>query len=183
MTLPPGRRPIPVDGISATTDPELARSAAELNAWVDYLSHPETNNGPRIYRPVTATNTDGQTLVDMPAAQPLDLENDPHYRVVSALDGFAVVSDELFRAAQGVSGVDEAKINEAYTALTQGCFTFPPPAGHTVAPAPADRGRAAARSATPGCTPSSARSGRTGWRCATTGPGGSSRTRSSTRTT
>ncbi|MBP2320448.1 hypothetical protein JOF56_000833 [Kibdelosporangium banguiense] len=140
MTLPPGRQPIPAPGINAATDPELAESAAELNAWVDYLSHPETNNGPRIYRPVKATNVSGQTLVDVPVAHPYDMENDPDYRVVSALDGFATVSDELFRAAQGVSGVNEVMINEAYAALTQGCFTFPPPAGHSAAPAPTDRG-------------------------------------------
>ena len=120
MTLPPGRQPIPAAGINAATDPELAKSAAELNAWVDYLSHPETNNGPRIYRPVKATNVHGQTLVDIPVGHPYDMENDPDYRVVSALDGFATVPDELFRAAQGVSGVDEAMINEAYAALTQG---------------------------------------------------------------
>ncbi len=141
MTLPPGRQPMPAPGVNAATNPELAKSAAELNAWVDYLSHPETNNGPRIYRPVVAKNISGQTLVDMPFAHPVDLENDPNYRLVSALDGFAMVSDELFRAAQGVSGVNEATIDEAYAALTQGCFTFPPPAGHSAAPAPTDRGQ------------------------------------------
>jgi hypothetical protein len=140
MTLPPGRQPASAPGINAATDPELAKSAAELNAWVDYLSHPETNNGPRIYRPVTAKDVYGRTLVDMPSAKPLDIENDPAYRLVSALDGFAVVSDELFRAAQGVSGVNEATINEAYSAFTQGCFTFPPGPGHSAAPAPTDRG-------------------------------------------
>jgi len=48
--LPPGRQPIPVAWIDAENHPELATSAAELNAWIDYLYHPETNDGPRIYR-------------------------------------------------------------------------------------------------------------------------------------
>ena len=140
MTLPPGRGPIPVSGINAATDPEMAKAAAELNAWIDYLSHPETNNGPRLYRPVVAKNINNQTLVDMPAAQPLDLENDPNYRLTSALDGFATMPDEFFISARAIAGIDEGAISKGYDALAKGCFTFPPPSGLAANPDPKGSG-------------------------------------------
>lgn len=137
MALPPGRGPIPVAGINAATDPEMAKAAAELNSWIDYLSHPETNNGPRLYRPVVAKNIDNQTLVDMPSAQPIDLENDPNYRLTSALDGFATMPDEFFISAKAIAGIDEGAISRGYDALAKGCFTFPPPSGLAANPNPA----------------------------------------------
>jgi hypothetical protein len=130
VTLPPGHGPIPVAGIDAATDPEMAKAAGELNAWVDYLSNPTTNNGPRLYRPTVEKNISNQTLVDMPAAKPLDLENDPNYRVVSALDGFATMPDEFFVSAKAIAGIKESELSKAYDALTKGTFTFPPPADH-----------------------------------------------------
>lgn len=130
MTLPPGRGPIPVPGIDAATDPELAKAAGELNAWVDYLSHPTTNNGPRLYRPTVEKNVSNQTLVDMPASKPLDLENDPNYRVVSALDGFATMPDEFFISAKAIAGIKESELSRGYDALAKGVFTFPPPSQH-----------------------------------------------------
>jgi hypothetical protein len=138
MVLPPGRQPIPWPGINATTDPVLAKAAAELNAWVDYLAHPETNGGPRIYRPVPGRELtpDMGTRHDIPSPRAVDTEADPHYHVVSALEGYAADPSELFKAAEAVSGVSETAINEAYAALTQGCFTFPPPATHSPSASP-----------------------------------------------
>jgi hypothetical protein len=138
MVLPPGRQPIPWPGINATTDPILAKAAAELNAWVDYLAHPETNGGPRIYRPVPGRELtpDMGTRHDIPSPRAVDTEADPHYHVVSALEGYATDPSELFKAAEAISGVSEAVINEAYAALTQGCFTFPPADDSPSAPPP-----------------------------------------------
>jgi hypothetical protein len=138
MVLPPGRQPIPWPGINATTDPVLAKATAELNAWVDYLSHPKTNGGPRIYRPVSGRELtpDMGTRHDIPSPRAVDTEADPNYHVVSALEGYAADPSELFKAAEAVSGVSEAAINEAYAALTQGCFTFPPPATQSPSAAP-----------------------------------------------
>ncbi|TDP95061.1 hypothetical protein [Labedaea rhizosphaerae] len=130
MTLPPGRGPIPVPGINADTDPELAKAAGELNAWVDYLSNPQTNNGPRIYRPTVEKNISGQTLIDVPVFSPDNREGDPDYRAVSALDGFATMPDQFFIFAKAIAGINEATISQGYDMLTKGCFTFPPPADH-----------------------------------------------------
>jgi hypothetical protein len=140
MVLPPGRQPIPWPGINATTDPVLAKAAAELNAWVDYLAHPETNGGPRIYRPVPGRELtpDMGTRHDIPSPRAVDTDADPNYHVVSALEGYATDPSELFKAAEAVSGVSEAAINEAYAALTQGCFTFPPADHSPSAPPPGE---------------------------------------------
>jgi hypothetical protein len=143
VALPPNRQPIPVPSINATTDPALAKAAAELNAWIDYLAHPETNNGPRIYRPVAGRELtpDGGTRHDIPSPRPVDTEADPNYHLVSALDSYTTNPSELFKAGEAVSGVSEAAINEAYAALTQGCFTFPPSATQSPsAPPPGNPG-------------------------------------------
>ncbi|WP_209642585.1 hypothetical protein [Kibdelosporangium banguiense] len=58
---------------------------------------------------------------------------------MSVLEGYAADPSELFKAAEAVSGVSETAINEAYAALTQGCFTFPPPATQSPSAPPPGR--------------------------------------------
>lgn len=150
MTLPPGRRPIEVTGIDKKTSPELWKAAGELNAWIDYLSHPESNSGPRLYRPVHPGDQSptGSKYVDLSVPSgPTDMDNDPSYTVMSVLDGYAADPAELFKAAQAVSGVDEGVVTKGYSNFLQGCFTYPEdqipelsgksPSGGTGASAPA----------------------------------------------
>jgi hypothetical protein len=141
-------RPVASRSRGPASTPPLTQSspkaAAELNAWVDYLAHPETNGGPRIYRPVPGRELtpDMGTRHDIPSPRAVDTEADPNYHVVSALEGYATDPSELFKAAEAVSGVSEAAINEAYAALTQGCFTFPPSATDSPSAPPSGEGPA-----------------------------------------
>src|SRR5262245_13667849 len=50
MGLPPGRDAVSVPGFDSSVNPKLTKAAGEVAAWVDYLLHPKSNNGPRVYR-------------------------------------------------------------------------------------------------------------------------------------
>lgn len=128
MVLPPGRDPIPVSGINKDTDPDLWTAAGELNTWIDYLLHPESHDGPRIYR-----------LRDMPGEFEV-ARRDPFYdgaaadyETVSVLERYAGDIDAFFRPAKAVSGISAPLIEQTYNKLTQGFFTWegrgPGPAG------------------------------------------------------
>lgn len=123
MPLPPGRDPISVSGINSTTDPELAKAAGELAAWIEYLLHPESNDGPRIYR-TRSTDPDEDTDAEMPRRMENLDEQTGQYETVSVIDGYAGDPGVFFRPAQAVSGVNESTINDTYIKLTEGCFTW-----------------------------------------------------------
>jgi hypothetical protein len=123
MSLPPGRNPLPVAGINGDTDPELAKAAAELNAWIDYLSHPESHDGPRVYR---ERGPAGQPPIDseMPRRMPNLDEQAGKYTVVPTLDGYQGDPEQFFRPAQAVSGVNESLLESTFMKLTEGCLTW-----------------------------------------------------------
>lgn len=125
MSLPPGASPIPVDGVSEKTDPQLAKAASELNAWIHYLTHPESNDGPRIYadRSLSAT---GESDSELPRRAE-NLDADSQYETQSVLRDFAGDLDQFFRPVRAIAGIDEEKINQTYLKLTEGCFTFTDP--------------------------------------------------------
>lgn len=121
MVLPPGRDGLPVSGINNDTDSELARAAGELNAWIEYLLHPETNDGPRIYRYRQPANPGETELAHRNEHQ----ESRPEeYQTVSVLERYAGGKDAFFRPAQAVGGISEPVINQTYDKLTQGFFTW-----------------------------------------------------------
>ncbi|MBP2327473.1 hypothetical protein JOF56_007858 [Kibdelosporangium banguiense] len=123
MPLPPGRSPLPVAGINAQTDPELAEAAAELNAWIDYLTRPESHDGPRIYR---ERGPAGQPPIDseVPRRLPHLDEQTGQYEVVPILDGFQADPGQFFRPAQAVSGISESLLGSTFMKLTEGCLTW-----------------------------------------------------------
>jgi hypothetical protein len=122
MVLPPGEASVSVPGINATTDPELARAAGELAAWLKYLFHPDTNNGPRIYRE-THPQHSGDHDAEMPQRMS-NLDQDGTFEVVSVLEKYAADPGLFFRSAQAVSGIDEQIIHNTYIKLTEGCLTY-----------------------------------------------------------
>jgi hypothetical protein len=122
MSLPPGASPIPVAGISESTDPELAKAASELNAWISYLMDPNSNDGPRIYRDRSLSATGETDSEFSKRVEPLD--SDAQYEAVSVLRDFAGDLDQFFRSAQAVAGVKESALEATYLKLTEGCFTF-----------------------------------------------------------
>jgi hypothetical protein len=129
MTLPPGRGPIPVDGINPATDPELAKAAGELNAWLDYLFHPESHDGPRIYRG-RGLDSSGHDITNIDSEMPRRMENldqDRQYVTVSIIDAYQTDPGVFFRPAQAISGINESLVDSTYTKLTQGCFTYNDP--------------------------------------------------------
>ena len=122
MTLPPGRNSIPVPGIDPAKDPDLAKAAGELNAWIDYLLHPESHDGPRIYRQLGFNDTvDHDT--EMPHPTP-SLDEDPAYQMVSNLDGYMADPGVFFRPAQSVAGFDASTIQATYDKLVKGYLTW-----------------------------------------------------------
>jgi hypothetical protein len=125
VALPPGySEGKPVDGINATTDPELARAAGELNAWLDYLFHPERHDGPRIYRG-HGVDRSGHTIEDSEMPRRAEnLDDDRQYTTVSILDGYLADPGVFFRAAQAVSGIDHSVIEATYQKLAKGCLTW-----------------------------------------------------------
>jgi hypothetical protein len=127
VTLPPGRGPIPVPGIDAGVDPELAKATGELNAWIEYLLHPESHDGPRIYRDLGFGDLDHDS--EMPHPSP-ELDEEPGYQVVSVLDGYAADPGVFFRPAQSISGVSEATIRATYDKMVKGCITWLDTAHH-----------------------------------------------------
>lgn len=132
MALPPGREAIPVPGIKESTNPKLAAASGELAAWVDYLLHPETNDGPRIYRPLHPETAPDATDFESPRRMPPADRDSPYedpseYETVSVLEPFATDPSEFFKAAQAVSGISTATIEATYKKLTKGCLTWPDP--------------------------------------------------------
>src|SRR3712207_6646594 len=111
MALPPGYQAKPVDGVNATTDPELARAAGELNAWLDYLFHPERHDGPRIYRG-HGVDRSGHPIEDSEMPRRMEnLDEDRQYTTVSILDGYLADPGVFFRSAQAVSGIDDSVVD------------------------------------------------------------------------
>jgi hypothetical protein len=125
MALPPGySEGKPVDGINATTDPELARAAGELNAWLDYLFHPERHDGPRIYRG-HGVDRSGHQIEDSEMPRRMEnLDEDSQYTTVSILDGYLADPGVFFRPAQAVSGISDSVIDATYKKLAVGCLTW-----------------------------------------------------------
>ncbi len=123
MVLPPGHAPIAVPGIGPTSEPELYDAAAELNAWINYLLDPASNDGPRIYRPKGAAGRNPSDL-EMPSRVD-SLDAQPHiYDTVSVLDSYAGDVGAFFRPAQAVSGVLEPTVEATYNKLATGCLTW-----------------------------------------------------------
>jgi hypothetical protein len=129
MALPPGRDAIPVPGIEESTNPRMTNAAAELAAWVEYLLHPETHDGPRIYRPLHPETgpdaTDFESPFRMPPAQRDSPYEDPEeYQTVSVFEDFVVDPSVFYKAAQSVAGISAATIESTYDKLTKGCLTW-----------------------------------------------------------
>lgn len=128
MALPPGCAPIPVDGISSETNPRLAEAAGELNAWIEYLLHPESNDGPRIYRPLRSPYpSEKETEVPNrmpPATHDAPYEDPREYETLSVLEEFAGDTAQFFRSAQAVSGISTATIEAVYVKLADGFLTW-----------------------------------------------------------
>jgi hypothetical protein len=123
MVLPPGRTAISVPGISPTFEPKLYDAAGELNAWINYLMDPASNDGPRIYRPRGVTEQNPSDL-EMPQ-RVYRLDDQTHlYYTVSVLDAYAGDLDVFFRPAQAVSGLIEPTIDGTYGKVATGCLTW-----------------------------------------------------------
>jgi hypothetical protein len=131
LALPPGRTAIPVAGIEADLNPKLAQTAGELNAWIDYLLHPDTNDGPRVYRPLhPETGPDDEDFESPHRMPPADRDapyEDP--REYQTLSVFHDLGDtgEFFKAAQAVSGFRTEIIEATFDKLTKGCLTYENP--------------------------------------------------------
>lgn len=134
MGLPPGRDAIPVPGIEATTNPRLSKAAGELAAWIDFLLHPESNDGPRIYRPIPPMTPEMETIGEVESPHRMELRegapqfDDPReYETASVLEEFAGDTSVLVKSAQAVSGISTAVIEHTYDKLTKGCLTWTDP--------------------------------------------------------
>lgn len=130
--LPPGRAAIPVQGIEADANPKLAQSAGELNAWLDYLLHPGTHDGPRIYRPLHPETAPDATDFESPRRMPpadrdAPYEDPREYETQSVLKDLAGDTGEFFKAAQAVSGFRTDIIETTFDKLTKGCLTYDNP--------------------------------------------------------
>ncbi|MFI7677080.1 hypothetical protein [Actinophytocola sp. NPDC049390] len=123
MALPPGCEPIPVDGIRAEINPRMAEVAAELNAWIQYLLQPESNDGPRIYRQRGATGSPPSDL-EMAYRVPRLDDQANIYDTVSVLEDFAGDPGCFFRPAQAVCGIDTEVIEETFVKLVDGVLTW-----------------------------------------------------------
>lgn len=122
MGLPPGMGAVPVAGIDAGADPVLAKAAGELNAWLQYLSNPQTNDGPRIYRSRFETDPEAR-YAEMPDRN-AHLDSQPEYVTVSVLERYAHDFGAFLRPVQAIAGVTEAELNKAYDKLVAGFFTM-----------------------------------------------------------
>lgn len=142
MSLPPGYSAMPVAGIDATNDPELAKAAAEVNAWVQYLLHPETHDGPRMIVNPGAYGEDGyngrlveDVIAESPNADdPTELDGNSAGEVRPILDEHKGDPGVFFRVAKAISGVKASTMEPAYNALARGTLTWSgdrqPPEGH-----------------------------------------------------
>jgi hypothetical protein len=112
-----------VPGIGPTTEPELYRAAGNLAAWIDYLLRPESNDGPRVYRPRATPDATSADL-EMPArVDRLDAQSHL-YDTVSVIEEHVADPAVFFRAAQAVSGIIEPTVEAAYQKLATGCLTW-----------------------------------------------------------
>ena len=123
MALPPGREPIPVQGITADSNPRLAEVSGELAAWIDYLLHPESHDGPRIYRPTAAQGSESGADVELPWSD-VTFEDEGRFTTISVLEDYAYDTNVFFTAAQSVSGVRSDVMGPAFDKLTQGVLTW-----------------------------------------------------------
>jgi hypothetical protein len=129
VALPPGREAMPVSTIKPDLNPRMAKAAGELNAWIDYLLHPDTHDGPRIYRPLhpetAPDNRDFESPRRMPPADRDAPYEDPReYQTVSVFEEFAGDTAQFFRAAEAVCGIDTLVMEPVYIKLTEGCLTW-----------------------------------------------------------
>ncbi len=129
MALPPGRDAKPVPTIDADLNPRMAKAAGELNAWLDYLLHPETHDGPRIYRPLHPETAPDKTDFESPHRMPpadrdAPYEDPREYRTVSVFEEFAGDTAQFFTAAEAVCGIDTTVIEPVFIKLTEGCLTW-----------------------------------------------------------
>lgn len=122
MGLPPGMSAVPVAGIDAGADPELAKAAGEFNAWLQYLSNPQTNDGPRVYRSRFETDPEARDA-EFPARNQ-DLNSQSEYVTVPVLERYAHDLGAFLRPVQAIAGVTEAELNKAYDKLVAGFFTM-----------------------------------------------------------
>lgn len=129
MALPPGREAKPVATIDPRLNPRMAKAAGELNAWIDYLLHPETHDGPRIYRPLHPESGPDATDFESPRRMPpadrdAPYEDPREYRTVSVFEEFAGDTAQFFKAAEAVCGIDTTVMEPVYIKLTEGCLTW-----------------------------------------------------------
>ncbi len=129
MALPPGRDAKPVPTIDPHLNPRMAKAAGELNAWLDYLLHPETHDGPRIYRPLHPETAPDKTDFESPRRMPpadrdAPYEDPREYRTVSVLEEFAGDTAQFFTAAEAVCGIDTTVIEPVFVKLTEGYLTW-----------------------------------------------------------
>lgn len=119
MVLPPGRDPVSVPGFDASVNPKLTRAAGEVAAWVDYLLHPQDNDGPRVYR-----HRFGDPDSPFPSRnEDLDSRSD-EYETVSILEDFAGDREALLRPVQAIAGLRHELIANTYDKLLKGYFTL-----------------------------------------------------------
>ncbi|MGH3880645.1 MAG: hypothetical protein ACRDSK_26770 [Actinophytocola sp.] len=123
MALPPGREPIPVQGITADSNPRLAEVSGELAAWIDYLLHPESHDGPRVYRPTAAQGDEAGADVELPWSD-VTFEDEGRFATISVLEDYMYDTSVFFTAAQSVSGVRSDVMETAFDKLTQGVLTW-----------------------------------------------------------
>lgn len=119
MGMPPGRDAVSVPGLDSKVNPKLTRAAGEVAAWVDYLLHPKSNNGPRVYR-----SRYGKPDSPFPDRNK-DMDNKPNeYKTVSILEAFAGDPDAFVRPIQAIAGLRHELIDGTYQKLLQGYFTW-----------------------------------------------------------
>lgn len=145
MALPPGKQPVSVPGIDPATNPKMAEAAGELAAWIEYLLHPSSNDGPRIYRPKNPTRAeesvgDVESPHRMPPGDPnIPFEDPREYETVSVFEEFAGDTSVFFKAAQSCCGVRTATIEATFDKLAKGCISWADPSDARVTP-PSDAG-------------------------------------------
>lgn len=132
MALPPGRAAIPVAGIDSDLNPKLAQAAGELNAWLDYLLHPETHDGPRIYRPLHPETAPDASDFESPRRMPPARRDTPYedpreYETLSVFKDFAADPDVFFTSAKAVAGISTPLMEATFDKLTKGCLTYDNP--------------------------------------------------------
>ncbi|WP_460396214.1 hypothetical protein [Actinophytocola sediminis] len=118
-------------GIEESTNPRLSKASGELAAWVEFLLRPESNDGPRIYRPIPPMTPEMEAIGEVESPYRMELRegapqfDDPReYETISVLEDFAADTTVFHKAAQAVSGISTAMIEVTYDKLTKGCLTW-----------------------------------------------------------